>query len=49
MAKVLHPLSVSLVDPTAILPDLEAAIAGEKAFLPVPAEDPTKAMLLRNT
>ncbi|MDY3128088.1 MAG: o-succinylbenzoate--CoA ligase [Corynebacterium sp.] len=49
MAKVLHPLSVSLADPAAILPDLEAAISGEKAFLPVPAEDPTKAMLLRNT
>ena len=45
---ILSPLPVDPHDPAAILPDLEAAIAGQAAFLPVPAEDRTRAQLLRN-
>ena len=45
---ILSPLPVNPHDPAAILPDLEAAIAGQAAFLPVPAEDRTRAQLLRN-
>ena len=45
---ILSPLPVNPHDPAAILPDLEAAIAGQATFLPAPAEDRTRAQLLRN-
>lgn len=40
---------MSLADPAAILDDLEAAIAGRYSFLPVPADDKTRAMMLANS
>ncbi|HJG43091.1 o-succinylbenzoate--CoA ligase [Corynebacterium phoceense] len=48
MTHLLAPLTVSLHDPSVILDDLEAAIAGRHSYVPVPAEDKTKAELLRN-
>lgn len=44
---VLETLPVSLADPTAVLPDLEQAIAGERTLLPVPAEDPARTQVLK--
>lgn len=49
MSHVLRPLPVSPADPLAILPDLEMAIAGRYSLLPVPADDPTKSTLLKNS
>ena len=48
MTHILAPLVVNKRNPAAILPDLEAAIAGQSTFLPVPAEDRTRTELLRN-
>lgn len=48
MTHILAPLAVNKRNPAAILPDLEAAIAGQSTFLPVPAEDRTRTELLRN-
>ena len=48
MNHILAPLAVDKRNPAAILPDLEAAIAGQSTFLPVPAEDRTRTELLRN-
>ena len=48
MTRILAPLPVNPRNPAAILPDLEAAIAGRATFLPVPAEDRTRTELLRN-
>lgn len=45
----LEILPVDPRDPLAILPDLEEALAGSRSLLPVPADDPTRATLLRNT
>ncbi|MDK8798079.1 o-succinylbenzoate--CoA ligase [Corynebacterium sp. MSK044] len=44
---MLELLPVDLADPLTIMPDLEAAISGECAVLPVPANDPTRADKLR--
>lgn len=44
---VLETLPVSLADPTAVLPDLEQAIAGERTLLPVPEEDPARTQVLK--
>lgn len=49
MTHQLAPLPVSLADPAAILGDLEAAIAGQYSFVPVPAEDRAKTTLLSNS
>ena len=49
MTRLLEPLVVDPRDPVAILPSLEAAIAGQRTLLPVPADDPTRAALLRDS
>ncbi|QPK83491.1 o-succinylbenzoate--CoA ligase [Corynebacterium qintianiae] len=49
MTHLLEILPVDPRDPLAILPDLEEALAGQRALLPVPADDPARANLLRNT
>ena len=49
---VTHRLEILPVDPAnplAIMPALEEALTGQRALLPVPADDPTRADLLRNT
>lgn len=46
---VLEILPVDPRNPVAILPDLEAALAGGRSLLPVPLDDPARATLLRNT
>ena len=48
MTHILSPLPVDPRDPAAILEDLEAAIAGQATLLPLPADDLTRAQLLRN-
>lgn len=45
----LEPLVVDPRDPRAILPSLEAAIAGQRTLLPVPADDPARAALLQDS
>ena len=47
--RILAPLPVDPTDPAAILPNLEEAIAGRYTFLPLPADDPTRAQLLKNS
>lgn len=49
MSRTLDPLVVDPHDPAAVLPDLEAAIAGHRTWLPVPAQDPTRTTLLTNS
>lgn len=49
MSHHLEPLAVDAHDPAAILADLEAAIAGQRTLLPVPADDPARATLLRDS
>lgn len=49
MNRILAPLPVDPTDPTAILPNLEDAIAGRYTFLPLPADDSTRAQLLKNS
>lgn len=49
MTHILAPLPVNPHDPAAILPDLEAAIAGHASVLPLPQGDSTRSTLLRNT
>ncbi|SES21709.1 AMP-binding protein [Corynebacterium cystitidis] len=44
---VLEVLPVSLADPTAILPNLEEAIAGARTLLPVPADDRARTDVLK--
>lgn len=46
---MLELLPVDLADPLAIMPDLEAAIAGQCAVLPVPKSDRHRAETLRTT
>lgn len=46
---MLELLPVDLADPLAIMPDLEAAIAGQCAVLPVPKADRHRAETLRTT
>ena len=46
MSHLLEPLPVDPRDPTAILDDLEAAVAGQRSLLPVPARDSARATLL---
>ncbi len=48
-SRTLDLLVVDPHDPTAILPDLEAAIAGQRTWLPVPAQDATRTTLLTNS
>ncbi|MDK6259846.1 o-succinylbenzoate--CoA ligase [Corynebacterium frankenforstense] len=45
----LDVLPVDAHDPAAILPDLEQAISGGVSLLPVPADDPGRAELLRSS
>ncbi|MFP7364814.1 o-succinylbenzoate--CoA ligase [Corynebacterium callunae] len=47
--RVLEALPVDLANPTAILGDLEDAISGHRTFLPIPAQDKTRARLLRDS
>ena len=49
MSHVLDVLPVDPRNPAAILSALEEAIAGQSAYLPVPAHDPTRAELLRRS
>ncbi|AGF71464.1 o-succinylbenzoate--CoA ligase [Corynebacterium halotolerans] len=49
MSRTLDPLVVDPHNPAAILPDLEAAIAGQRTLLPVPAQDRTRTTLLVNS
>lgn len=49
VVRTLSLLSVNPHDPTAILPDLRAALNGEVSFLPVPLHDGTRASILRNS
>ncbi|MHA2788000.1 o-succinylbenzoate--CoA ligase [Corynebacterium sp. S7] len=49
MTHVLEVLAVNPADPTAILPDLEEAISGQRTLLPVPLKDKARADLLINT
>lgn len=49
MPNMLELLPVDLSDPLAIMPDLEAAIAGQCAVLPVPKNDRHRAETLRTT
>jgi len=46
---LLELLPVDPANPLTIMPALEEALTGEKAVLPVPANDPARANLLRNT
>ncbi len=48
VTNILTPLPVPLHDPASILGDVEQAIAGQAAFLPLPAADRARAELLRN-
>lgn len=45
----LHVLPVNPHDPTAILPDLETALAGKVSLLPVPLHDAARSSILRNS
>ena len=45
----LEILPVNPANPLAIMPALEEALTGQRALLPVPTNDPTRANLLRNT
>lgn len=49
MPNMLELLPVDLADPLAIMPDVEAAIAGQCAVLPVPKSDRHRAETLRTT
>ncbi|WIM68040.1 o-succinylbenzoate--CoA ligase [Corynebacterium breve] len=49
MKHVLEVLPVDPAHPTAILDDLEEAIAGQRSLLPVPANDSVRTNLLKNT
>ena len=49
MTKRLEILPVDPANPLAIMPALEEALTGQRALLPVPADDPARADLLRNT
>ena len=49
MTRLLEPLVVDPRDPVAILPSLEEAIAGQRTLLPVPADDSTRAALLKDS
>ncbi|MEX3504160.1 o-succinylbenzoate--CoA ligase [Corynebacterium sp. LK2510] len=46
---ILEILPVDPANPLAIMPDLEEALTGARSLLPVPANDPTRAALLRTT
>lgn len=46
MSHTLESLAVDIHDPAAIMNDLEAAIAGQRTLLPVPAQDKARASLL---
>lgn len=49
MTHLLELLPVDPANPLAIMPALEEALTGQRTLLPVPANDPARANLLRNT
>ena len=49
MSHLLELLPVDPANPLAIMPALEEALTGQRTLLPVPANDPARANLLRNT
>ena len=49
MTNLLALLPVDPANPLAIMPALEEALTGQRTLLPVPANDPARANLLRNT
>ncbi|GAB2501864.1 2-succinylbenzoate--CoA ligase [Corynebacterium atrinae] len=49
MTRVLQPLLIDAAAPAAALPALEEAIAGQRALLPVPLQDPARTALLKDS
>jgi hypothetical protein len=49
VTRLLESLPVDPRDPVAVLPLLEEAIAGIRTLLPVPADDPARAGILRTS
>ena len=49
MTHILELAPVDPADPLALMPILEEALTGRRTILPVPADDPQRANLLRNT
>ena len=49
MTHLLELLPVDPANPLAIIPALEEALTGQRTLLPVPANDPARTNLLRNT
>ncbi|WP_187370938.1 o-succinylbenzoate--CoA ligase [Corynebacterium bouchesdurhonense] len=49
MSHLLELTPVDPANPLAIMPALEEALTGQRTLLPVPANDPARASLLRNT
>ena len=49
MTRLLELLPVDPANPLAIMPALEEALTGQRTLLPVPANDPARTNLLRNT
>ena len=49
MTNLLELFPVDPANPLAIMPGLEEALTGQRALLPVPANDPARTNLLRNT
>ena len=49
MTNLLELFPVDPANPLAIMPALEEALTGQRALLPVPANDPARTNLLRNT
>lgn len=49
VSHLLELLPVDPANPLAIMPALEEALTGQRTLLPVPANDPARANLLRNT
>jgi len=49
VTNLLELLPVAPANPLAIMPALEEALTGQRALLPVPANDPARTNLLRNT
>ena len=49
MSNLLELLPVDPANPLAVMPALEEALTGQRTLLPVPANDPARTNLLRNT
>ena len=49
VSNLLELLPVDPANPLAVMPALEEALTGQRTLLPVPANDPARTNLLRNT